>query len=237
MLFGGLQVFDRDGYDITKSLSPLIRELFLVVLLYSIKWGKGISTEKLTEILWFDKSVDSARNNRSVNIAKLKIILEKMDSCQISKDTGYWKINFDEGKVNIDYNRYLLIINAKGKIDRQKVDDLTEIVQRGSFLSNVEYEWLDVYKSEISNEIIDSYLHYAATIDMKNDPELLIKLASLVFYFDPVNEEATVIQCRALVYLGKHSLAKSKFENFVKEYKNIYGEEFKQTFNEVVEEP
>jgi hypothetical protein len=110
-------------------------------------------------------------------------------------------------------------------------------VQRGSFLSNVEYEWLDVFKSEISNEIIDAYLHYAATLSISEDPELLIKLASYIFYFDPVNEEATVMQCKALVYLGKHSLAKSKFETFIKEYKNIYGEEFKLRFNEVIEGP
>ncbi|WP_285056687.1 galactose oxidase [Pedobacter ginsengisoli] len=234
-LFGGLQVFDRTGNDITKMLSPLIRELFLVVLLYSIKWERGISTEKLTEILWFDKSVDSARNNRSVNIAKLKLILDKMDSCQISKETGYWKIIFDENRVKIDYNVYLRILHDKGKMDRQKVNELTEIVQQGSFLSNVEYEWLDAFKSEISNEIIDAYLHFAASIKIADDPELLIKLASCIFYFDQVNEEAMVMQCKALVHLGKHSLAKTKFETFIKEYRNIYGEEFKRRFNEVIE--
>ncbi|HKG05211.1 MAG TPA: hypothetical protein VKB19_02065 [Pedobacter sp.] len=235
MLFGDLQVFDKEGNDITRNLSPLIRELFLVVLLYTIKWERGISTEKLTEILWFDKSVDSARNNRSVNIAKLKVILEKMDLCQISKETGYWKIIFDEHAVKIDYSEYLRIVNDKGRIDRRKVDDLTALVHRGSFLSNVEYEWLDAFKSEISNEIIDTYLHYAATIRIEEDAELLVKLANYVFYFDPVNEEATVVQCRALVHLGKHSLAKAKFETFSKEYKVIYGEEFGQRFNDILE--
>ncbi|RZK74023.1 MAG: galactose oxidase [Pedobacter sp.] len=235
LLFGDLQLFDRDGNDITKYFTPLIRELFLVVLLYTIKWGRGISTEKLTEILWFDKTADSARNNRSVNIAKLKTILEKMDSCQISKKTGYWKIIFEEQSVKIDYSQYLNIVNSKGEIDKQRINELTQIIHRGSFLSNVEYDWLDAFKSEISNEIIDTYLHYANTVKIADDPEFLINLANYVFYFDQVNEAAMIIKCKALVHLGKHSLAKTKFETFCKEYKAIYGEEYKQTFQTILE--
>jgi hypothetical protein len=77
LLFGDLQVFDNDGVDITKFFTPLVKELFLLILLYSIKKGRGLTSEKLNEILWFDKSAKSARNNRSVNIAKLKSLLDK----------------------------------------------------------------------------------------------------------------------------------------------------------------
>ncbi|HWW40938.1 galactose oxidase [Pedobacter sp.] len=234
-LFGDMQLFDKDGEDITKSLSPLIRELFLVVLLYTIKWGRGISSEKLTEILWFDKPAESARNNRSVNIAKLKIILERIEGCQISKTTGYWKIDFEPKQVKIDYSQYLDIVNSKREIDKARLNELTNLIHRGGFLSNVEYDWLDGFKSEISNEIIDTYLHYAASIKIADDPEFLISLSNYIAYFDPVNEEAMMINCKALVHLGKHSLAKSKFETFSKAYKAIYGEDFKQSFQEILE--
>jgi len=233
-LFGDMQLFDKEGEDITKSLTPLIRELFLVVLLYTIKGGRGISSEKLTEILWFDKSADSARNNRSVNIAKLKVILEKFNGCQISKTTGYWKIDFDPNLIDIDYNQYLNIVKSKGKIERNRLDELTSIIHRGSFLSNVEYDWLDGFKSEISNEIIDTYLQYAANIKVADDPEFLINLANYVFCFDPVNEEAMVINCKALVHLGKHSLAKAKFETFSKAYKSLYNADFEYSFNDIL---
>ncbi|WP_316815269.1 galactose oxidase [Pedobacter nyackensis] len=234
-LFGNLQLFDKDGEDITKHLSPLIRELFLVVLLYTIKWGRGISSEKLTEILWFDKSADSARNNRSVNIAKLKLILDRMEGCQISKNTGYWMIDFDPNVVKVDYKQYLNIVNSKLEVDKERINRLTNIVHRGSFLSNLEYDWLDLFKSEVSNEIIDTYLHFAATIKIAEDPEFLINLSNYISYFDTVNEEAMVIKCKALVHLGKHSLAKTKFETFSKDYKVIYGEDFKQSFQEILE--
>jgi two-component SAPR family response regulator len=234
-LFGDLQLFTTDGQEITKYFTPLLKELFLVILLYSIKLGRGVSSEKLNEILWFDKSEKSARNNRSVNIAKLKSLLDKMGHCHLSKDTGYWKIEIDYNEIMVDYHTYLNIVSNKSKLNKQKVIQLTNITQRGNFLSNIEYEWLDAFKSEVSNEIIDSYIQFAGTITVADDPEFLIKLANDIFYFDPVNEDAMVLKCKALSYLGKHSLAKNTFESFSKEYKVIYGEGFERDFHSILE--
>lgn len=233
-LFGDLQLFDNEGNDITKHLTPLTKELFLIIILYTIRRGRGITSEKLKEILWFDKSAESARNNRSVNIAKLKNVLDKMHSCQISKESGHWKIEMDPQCVKVDYQHYLDIVKDKRKLDKQKISDMARIIQRGNFLADVEYEWLDTFKSEISNEIIDTYLHYAASININDDPEFLIKLANYIFYFDPVNEEAMTLKCKSLISLGKHSLAKNAYDSFCKEYKTIYGEEFAKDFNAVI---
>ncbi|MBE9465561.1 galactose oxidase [Dyadobacter subterraneus] len=232
-LFGNLQLFDDEGNEITKQFSPLVKELFLVILLYSIRW-EGISSEKLKELLWFDKPSESARNNRSVNIAKLKGILDKMKYCQVSKETGYWKIKIDYDKIHVDYTHYLAIIGNKRALNKENITELAEITKRGNFLSNVEYEWLDSFKSEISNEIVDTYLRFAATVKISDDPEFLIKLANYIFYFDPVNEEAMIIKCKALAHLGKHSLAKTTFENFAREYNRIYGEDFQKDMPEVL---
>ncbi len=234
-LFGDLQLFTPEGNEITKYFTPLLRELFLVIVLYSIKLDRGVSSEKLNEILWFDKSEKSARNNRSVNIAKLKSLLDKMGGCHLSKDTGYWKIEIDYNSIFVDYHTYLNIVSNKNKLNKQKIIQLTHITQRGNFLSNIEYEWLDAFKSEVSNEIIDSYIQFANSVEIAEDPEFLIKLANDIFYFDPVNEEAMIIKCKALSHIGKHSLAKNTFESFNKEYKVIYGEAFNRDFNSILE--
>ncbi len=235
MLFGDLQLFDPEGSDITKYFTPLIKELFLVILLNTIRNERGISSEKLKELLWYDKTADSARNNRSVNIAKLKSILDKMHYCEVSKETGYWKINIDYSHIGVDYQDYLDIVKDKGKLDKQKIQRLAVITQRGPFLSNVDYEWVESFKSEISNEVIDTYLHYANSIKITDDPEFLIKIANYIFHFDSVNEEAMIIKCKALVNLGKHSLAKNTFETFNKEYKVLYGEEFRSNFQDILD--
>lgn len=234
-LFGVFQLFDNEGNDITKNFTPLIRELFLVILLFTIRWERGISSEKLKELLWNDKSAESARNNRSVNIAKLKTILSNVKGCEVSKETGYWKVNLDPSIISVDYLQYQHIVHEKNLRDKKSIQELIGLVQRGSFLSNLEYEWLDSFKAEISNEVIDIYIHFANSTDISKDPEFMIEIANYIFYFDMVNEEAMMLKCKALVHLGKHSLAKKVFENFRKEYKNIYGEDFIKDFQTILD--
>jgi two-component SAPR family response regulator len=234
-LFGEMQVVDQEGADITKQFTPLVRELFLIILLYTIRKGRGVSSEKLTELLWSDKSTQSARNNRSVNIAKLKAILDKLPGCQLSNETGNWKIEIDYENIYVDYQQYLQIVQGKTTLTRQKINDLAAITRRGGFLSHLEYPWLATFKADVSNDIIDTYLNFAGTISIADDPEFLVKLANDIFHFDPVNEDAMAIKCRALVHQGKHSLAKTAFENFAKEYKTLYGENFPRDFQSILE--
>ncbi|MXV52907.1 galactose oxidase [Pedobacter sp. HMF7647] len=235
-LFGDVQLFTANGTDITGSFTPLLKELFAVILIYSVKWGRGVSSEKLNEILWFDKSEQSARNNRSVNIAKLKSLLDQFNGkCNLVKNSGNYKIEVDYSEVFVDYHSFLNIISSKNKISKENVTQLTQITQRGNFLANMEFEWLDIFKSEVSNEVIDYYLEAASLTTIASDPEFLIRLANHIFYVDPVNEEAMRLKCKALVFLGKHSLAKSTFENFNKEYRLIYGENFMKDFHAVLE--
>ncbi|WP_138484323.1 galactose oxidase [Dyadobacter bucti] len=232
--FGDMQLFNDESEELTKYFTPLIKELYLVILLYTIRWGRGISSEKLKELLWNDKSTQRARNNRSVNMGKLKSILDKMEHCQIVKETGYWKVAIDFDKIYVDYHDYLSIVKDKSRIDKQKIIALSKITQRGGFLSNVDYEWLDTMKEEVSNDIINTYHFFANSIKVSDDPEFLIQVANYIFYFDTVNEDAMSLKCRALSYLGKHSMAKSTYENFCKEYRLIYDLEFKRDFHSVL---
>ncbi|MCF2499276.1 galactose oxidase [Dyadobacter chenhuakuii] len=233
MLFGNLQLFDDEGTEITRLFTPLLKELFLVILLHSVR-REGISSERLKELLWSDKSSESARNNRAVNIAKLKGILDKLKWCHVSKESGYWRVNIDYEQIHVDYAEYLKLVSDKRVLSKQDIVDLSQISKRGTFLADLEYEWLDSFKSEISNEIVDAYLRYATSVKITDDPEFMIKVANYIFYFDPVNEEAMTIKCKALALLGKHSLAKTTFENFAREYSRIYGEEFQKDMPEVL---
>jgi hypothetical protein len=233
-LFGEMQVFDKDGNDLTRQFSPLLKQLFLLIILHSLKNNRGISSEKLNEILWFDKDEKSARNNRSVNIAKLKALLDKTGGCNLGKETGYWKIDIDPAMVRVDYLEYLAIVQNRETVDKQAIEVLIDITRRGSLLSDVEYPWLDPFKSDTSNHVIDTYLHFAR----KNpaDPEFMICLADYIFHFDAVNEDAMIIKCRALAALGKHSLARNTYDAFQKEYKHLYGEDFERDFHSVLQE-
>lgn len=234
-VFGNFQIFDKDGADFTKALTPLLKELFLLILLHSLRKESGISSKKLDEILWFDKSAKDARNNRSVNIAKLRNILEKMVGCTLNQDSGYWKITLDPDRAFCDYGLFLSLIKEDVSVSKSSVLELMAIVERGSILANCDYEWLDHFKSEVSNEAVSAFLKSAASFQMEDDPHFQIKLANAIFHFDSVNEEAMSFKCRALIHLGKHSLANDVFEKFVRNYHQLYGDSYDKSYNEVLQ--
>ncbi len=232
--FGGFQVFNAEGIDITNRFSPLLKELFLLIWLHSIKNDKGISSENLTELLWFDKDERSASNNRAVNIAKLKQILTEVESCYLSHKTAYWKIDFDDTILFNDYHECLKITNAKKVVSKEKICRLIELSQKGVFLASVHYEWLDDFKDSISNAIIDKLTAFAQTQKIEEDPGFMVHLADSLFIFDIVNEEAMILKCKALTLMGKHSLASHTFSKFCKDFKTLYNQSYNQSFEEVI---
>ena len=129
---------------------------------------------------------------------------------------------------------YLQIVSHKTGISREHIDSLMSITRNSPFLNNTNAEWLDTFKSEASNFIIDTVLNY---IDRsQDDSEFQLHLTNCIFLFDAVSEEALKIQCRLLTKQGKHSLAKKAYSKFIKEYSGLYDEEFSLSFNEIIEE-
>jgi DNA-binding SARP family transcriptional activator len=234
IFFGGFQIMDDKQNDITSKFSPLLKELFLLIWLYSLKNNKGISPEKLIEILWYHKDTKSAQNNRSVNIAKLKVLLNEVGGCKLTSDTGYWKIKYDPKILKNDYFEVLQITRAKKEINKKQIKHLIKITKKGPFLLNLNYEWLDSFKSDISDKIVDTLLNFGENFTIGDGPDFMINLADSIFNFDPINEEAMFFKCKAQYIMGKHGLAESTFKKFVKEYEILYGQKYQHSFVEVL---
>lgn len=235
-LFGQFEVFDKEGNNITKQFTPLVRELFLLVLIYTYKDGKGISAEELYEILWTDKPAKDARNNFSVNIVKLKAILDKVGEYHIGKESGKWKFEILNNSVQADYQQYTEWLASRPALQKPSIHQLLQIVRRGQFLKGLHYEWLDDIKSNVSGHITDLLLQYITGAGLQQDPEFIIKTANTLLHFDNLNEEALNSKCRCLVTTGKHKMAKDAYAKFAKEYKESYGMEFGKSYADVVQE-
>ena len=233
-LFGNFEIIDQDGNAIAVQLSPLLKELFLVILFHSIVQQTGISSKKLNEYFWNNKSDKDANNNRSVNIAKLKNVLENVASLMIVNDKGRWFIQYDPEMVQIDLVTFLGLIEQKGQVDRDRIRQVLRLFKKGSLLKNTEYHWLDEFKSKISNTAIDALTGFAAGLDLAQDTELNIEIANAIFCFDPINEQALSIKCKALAAIGRHSLAQSTYQHYCKEYEKMYGEAFERGFSDIV---
>jgi hypothetical protein len=236
-LFGDMQLITPQGENVAEHFTSLLNELFLVILINSLKSERGVTPEKLAELLWPHKTKESAKNNRATNISKLKSLLCKVGNIHLSKSTGKWKLEIDHVNIYFDYHHFNRIVAARRNLTKRKILELMVITARGGFLTNFQYPWLDQIKSSISVEVIDIYLEYACKVNIEDDPEFLIKLANSIFFFDKVSEEAMVIKCQSLLYLGKLSQSKATFDVFVKDFKDFYAEPFGRSFQDICEQP
>jgi len=233
LFFGGFQIFDSKGIDITGMFSPLLKELFLLIYLYTYKDDKGISSGKLKEILWYDKNDRKAQNNRAVNTTKLKRILENVGELTISKKTGYWRI---ENNTTIQFNDYSFINTTilSNKPNKQDVIQLISIIKRGAFLNNLEYEWLDRFRQTVTDSIIDYLKDYVSTYRKEEDLNLLIEISQCLYNFDSVNEISLYLKCRVYNTKGNHKIVDETYKKFSAEYKLLYGQKFKYTLNDIL---
>ena len=226
-------MFDKKGNDITGKFTPLLKELFLVLWLYTHRNNKGISSQKLKDLLWYDKSDKSAQNNRAVNITKLKTILKQLGDFSISKKTGYWIVENNSDILVNDYsqiNKNLL----KSKPTKEDIIHTISITKKGAFLNNLDYTWLDSFKQNITDLIVNNFMNYALKLDIEEDLDFAIDLADCIFNFDTTNEIAVFLKCKVYYIKGNHSLANDTFNKFLKEYNVLYGQEFEHNFNEFI---
>lgn len=231
-LFGGFQVYDKEGKDITAMFTPTLKQLFILILLSRSKNEKGITSSKVIEYLWYDKMENSARNNKNVNISKLKLVLERIGDVEISNENTYWTINLGE-KVFCDYS---YVINILGQInkdfyDEEKLYKFLSIISVGEFCSDIQNEWIDNYKVDIANRLIDGLDYLSKT---QKDLSLLELIANTILKYDPLNEEAIIIKCRSLYAMGKKGLAKQSYDDFSKEYFSLLDAKFNVPFKDII---
>ena len=114
-----------------------MKELFLLLVTHTPE--KGITSERLKEILWFDKTEQSAKNNRAVNIGKLRSILDSLGENEVSNKTGSWELFLNPETIYIDYYDYLTLY-SKGKLSsREDILKLLQLTRQGGFLSDTGY--------------------------------------------------------------------------------------------------
>lgn len=229
-LLGNFCILDKEREDITSLFSSTIAQLFLLCLLATVKNGKGISSRELKDILWYDKDEDSARNNRNVHFSKLRLVLKKVGDIAILNKNDYWSVAVDD-TVQCDY-KYTMDLIAQVRrektITKEQLDKLLKYSSGGLLLPNLQAEWLDAYKSEYTNLIIETLQTISRWDSVKNDLDILLKISEVVLIHDNIDEEAVKMKCFALFRLGKKGQSKQCFEKFLKDYKVLLDSEYSE---------
>jgi len=234
-LMGGIQIFDSKGLNITGAFSPTLKHLFLYIFLNTVKNGKGISSTKLDEVLWYDKIGDSARNNRNVNISKLRSVLEEVGGMELANENSFWKIKMDE-TIFCDYTVVLHILHkSKSKsLTESEIHELISLLSFGEFMPNIQNEWMDGFRALFANEIIDGLSSLFKDKVVKNNSSLYYHLVECFLIYDPLNDEAFAMKCSVLYHQGKKASAKKMYDSFCREYKKVLGIKYNVSFKDII---
>lgn len=226
-VIGEFKVTDLEGNNLTPKLSPKLKELFLLILLHTLTDKNGIPTQQLTEILWPDASPSSAKNNRGVNLQKLRQALSPISTVEVSFKENRWAIIFQS--VN-DCDLY----HARTAIQQHDLDALVAIADAGALLPATSYEWLDAFKVDIHFKLIQHLMSGAESAKAKKDLAKVVDISRAVLNIDPVHDEALHQLLRSLTALKKVGNAKSAYEQFVERYKNLYNEPYPIKFDDIL---
>lgn len=235
---GGFSVTDKNGENITGLFTPMLKYLLIILILSTQKDKKGISSQKLIQLLWYDKNEKSAQNNRNVYLSKLRSILENIGATDIINVNGFWSIQLHEDII-CDYIEAMTLFNEiesnNNSTENINVDRLLELLLRGVLLPNTEADWIDEYKSNFSDLTIDILTEISRNKENNLPDEILLKIADTLFLHDYINEEALYIRCSIFFNSGKKGIAKTIYDNFCKEYHNSLGINYKKTLAQLLE--
>ena len=236
-LLGGFSIIDKKEENITKLFSPTLRDILVLLILYSGKGGKGISSKELINLFWYDKNEDAAKNNRNVYFSRLRSVLETVGDIEIISMLNFWKIQLKDG-ILCDYIEAVktldLIKNQDTQIETSKINKLLEILNRGVLLPEIEIEWMDDFKRNFSNQVIDILTEISQNEDYQLSDKLKLKIADILFMHDYLNEEALYLRCSIFINSGKKGIARNVYENFYKEYSDLLGSKYMYSLSDVL---
>ena len=230
-LFGDFQLLNSNGEDVSEAFTPKIKELFLLIVLFTLKTKKGIKTEKLTNEIWLGFEPQKAANNRSVTFNKLRKIIESVEGLDVHYNNGYWKAIFEEPLV-CDYKEAQAILDKRHKLTIQDMQLFFLYVKRGVFLYEIHWEWLDELRGYVTNEIIDNLFYFISLLNPKHDSTLIKELAERILAIDNINEKGNQLLLKCLIDNNNLNLAKFHFNQFIHNYLEIFGEQYPSTFDE-----
>ncbi len=234
-LLGGFQIFDRDGCDVTDKFTPIVKQLFLLVLLNSTKNGKKITSQRLDETLWFGLDKVSASNNRNVNIRKLRRALENVDGVSIVHKSSYWSILIEDD-VYFDYGRVEELLSKMKEdviADKHTIKEILQIAQEGRMLPNITAEWVENYKTEFNDLMIETLSELIEKPEFENELNLRLQMANVILIYDSLDELAVRVKCKILSDLGQKGAAKQCYDKFYDEYYQVLGEKPNFSYKEI----
>ncbi len=233
-IFGNFTVFDRKGTNISHLFSPQLKQLFLFILLKGSTKSGGVTSEDIYNSIWPDKPVRNAKNLKGVALNKLRIILEDIDGVEILFDNHKYKVKSCV-PFYCDYLEYKLAYQEISNVLNDfNIERIEEITARGQFLKSVDNDFFDIFKKEVSEQIVGIIpLILKQKFTQKNYART-ISIASILYYADELNECAFYYILKSNLQLGNKTASKKHYIDYIIRYKKIQGEDYSVPYMETI---
>lgn len=228
-LFGDFSVRDRNNKDVTYMFSVRLKQTFCLILQHSME--DGISSQRLSNLLWPGKPEDKVKNSRGVTINHLRKALSELEGIELIHDKGYFKI-VQSSEFYCDYTRCIQIISTSNI--EENTDELIEILTRGKFLKFFDQPLFDSFKIAVEQKLEPVLLVEMEKSFSTEVYQTTINFAEAIFNIDPLNDKALAFQIRALQKLKKTEEAIIKYQAFVVEYKKMIGNDYPYSFKDLI---
>ena len=195
----GFKIYTAEHGDISNKFSPKHKALLTLLLYYSIK-NEGISTKRLSDILWPAFSAEKQKNNRSTQLKKLRNTLQEYKLGAIEYEGKKWIfIGSNDFFIDIfELNNVIPhFLNRKieaPQITGQQTIAFAKILLKGPLLPNTDAEWMDAIKAEFNDRCLELLSTHVDLVPQGQ--KLLVYDAMLII--DPLFE--TAVESKAKVF-------------------------------------
>lgn len=244
-VLGDFLVFDGLGRDITYRFSAKLRALFALILIHSKETDTGLSSEKLSAVLWPDKEMAEAKNIRGVTINHLRKILDDIPGIKLERNSARWRFVFSEN-FYCDYIRCMELcrdINQKSASRndceedslQEPINELIRIISRGPLLPSIIESWMDNERHNVERETERCLLHEIQRLKSGKDYDRILRLANTLFSLDPINETVLQSGISSLLEIERPDLAQILYQHFCSRFKEALGVDYPRPFESIAQ--
>ncbi|MDO3628190.1 kelch repeat-containing protein [Mucilaginibacter sp. BT774] len=233
-LLGEFAVYNKNGRDITYLFSPKIKQLFILILINSRDYT-GITSKKISALLWPDKDVAKTKNIKGVTFNHLRSIISDLNGIELTFQNDNYLFKFSE-ELFCDYFIVSELIKESHWANNDyKILEHFDLVSRGTLLSGMPDQWLDDFKKNYDEQLVGMIQPLLIKYYESGDMRLVPDLAKLILDTDPFNDTALKYQLKAIRKQKGIEQARKVYDQFIAEYKRSFGSDYQTSFEKLIQ--
>ena len=224
-IFGDFTVMDHEGKDITTLFTA---QQILILCLLIKRGDNGISTRRLSSILWPDKEEDKVKNSRGVALNNLRRSLSRLEGASVAYRDGRYYLELAP-PCSCDWFELNSALKEK-ELDKTRI---LGIISGGKFLKSIGDEIFDDFKEKAENIVLPLLQEELDARFRAKDYEAVCEIGEMIAVIDPTDENALRTVIRAMRRQKRTEEALVVYAAFCAEYKKANDADFGIPFKEI----